>query len=157
MSYGIIENCNMTHNQFGLMDNNFFLDFVNGGSHIKNCVIDSNSVMGLCLGLGDSVLSCQITNNGVGLSDSIVSFSTGGNFISGNEIENNTVGVKLWTPFNGVTCNKICNNTLYELSYNYNTNSAVSNNYWCISDSSTLATKIYDGYDNINLGLLNFQ
>jgi hypothetical protein len=156
VSYGVIENCNLTNNQFGLMDNNHFLDLANGASRIKNCVVDSNIVMGLCLGYGDSILNCQIKYNGVGLSDSVVSATgSGGNFISGNEIENNGIGIKLWAT-NYVTCNKICNNTYYDLHYNYSTNITALNNYWCNTDSASIATKIYDGYDNINVGLLSF-
>lgn len=156
-SHAIIENCNITHNQFGLMDNSYELGLTNGVSLIKNCIVDSNSVIALCLGFADSVINCQIKNNGIGVSDSIVTGFTGLNSISGNEIENNGIGIKLWGGSDIITCNKICNNTLYDLYYNTSINGLVANNYWCISDSATLATEIHDGYDDINLGLVHFM
>ncbi|MES2621463.1 MAG: T9SS type A sorting domain-containing protein, partial [Bacteroidota bacterium] len=57
-----------------------------------------------------------------------------------------------------ITCNKICNNTFYNLQHgrNFGSNSNISNNYWCTTDSALIASKIYDGYDNINFGLVSF-
>lgn len=157
ISYAILDNCIISYNQFGTLDNSFFLGDIHGSNCIKNSIIDSNTVIGLCLGLGDSVLNCQIKHNGIGLSDSVVNLSTSGaNFISGNNIENNAIGIKLWVSNNIISCNKICNNTTYDLYYNSNFNDTIANNYWCIADSATLSIKVYDGYDNINLGLVNF-
>ena len=39
------------------------------------------------------------------------------------------------------------------MSHNWN----VANNYWCTTDSAATSYVIYDGYDNINLGLIYFM
>ena len=58
-----------------------------------------------------------------------------------------------------IVCNSICSNTTYNLYYTDNMGGSldVSKNYWCMEDSSAIADTIYDGYDNINLGLVNFM
>jgi hypothetical protein len=33
----------------------------------------------------------------------------------------------------------------------------IENNYWCATDSATISSHIYDGYDNLNLGLVHFM
>ncbi|MFI5219462.1 MAG: T9SS type A sorting domain-containing protein, partial [Bacteroidia bacterium] len=57
-----------------------------------------------------------------------------------------------------IYCNKICNNTSYNLYYSVTGgNVNIPNNYWCTSDFAQISSGIYDGYDNINLGLVNYQ
>ncbi|MBK5283965.1 MAG: T9SS type A sorting domain-containing protein, partial [Bacteroidia bacterium] len=60
---------------------------------------------------------------------------------------------------NNIYCNRICGNTTYDLQYttSYGSNADVSNNYWCTPDSLSTAARIYDGYDNISLGLVYFM
>lgn len=159
-NYAVMDNCIITHNQIGTLDNGDFLGGLGSGySTIKNCIIDSNTVMGLCLAFSDSVINCQIKHNGIGLSDSVVNLSTGSNFISGNTIGNNGIGIKLWAWNDFIICNKICNNSTYDLYYNvaFSNNDTVGSNFWCATDSSIISAKIYDGFDNINLGLVSFM
>ena len=155
-NYAIINNCSITHNQIGVLDNGDPTGGLESGySTVKSCVVDSNNV-GLSLATNDSILNCIIKYNGVGLTDSVVNFSTGGNYIFGNIIENNGIGIKGWFS-NTIICNKICNSLSYDFYNNMTINTTIPNNYWCTSDSLTVASKIYDGYDNINLGLVSFM
>jgi hypothetical protein len=52
--------------------------------------------------------------------------------------------------------NYICNNTLYNIIYTSSGNSSIPPTCFCDTDSATIRSKIYDGYNNINLGLVNF-
>ena len=145
---GLIENCDASYNQIGF----------NGGGGlgtIKNCTSYYNTLIGVNFE-GDSVINCQIKYNGIGLNDWL-GFTY--NVLTQNVIENNNIGIKLENSENKIFCNKICNNTAYDLYYNvlFGSNTAlIRNNYWCATDSSTIASYIYDGYDDISLGLVSF-
>ncbi len=77
--------------------------------------------------------------------------------ISGNIIENNIVGIRVKMAPNSLTCNRICNNSTYDLE-NYSSQSFTApNNYWCTADSLSTTAVIYDGYDNISYGLVSFM
>jgi hypothetical protein len=103
----------------------------------------------------DSIANCQIKYNGVGLND----FNNGSwpNYISMNDIENNSTGIHLESTIDYISCNKICNNTTYDLQYTEASNVSVTNNYWCTSDSAATEVVIYDGYDNASYGLVKFM
>ncbi|OFX44973.1 MAG: hypothetical protein A2046_14935, partial [Bacteroidetes bacterium GWA2_30_7] len=124
---------------------------------IMNSIIDSNTIKGIYLWYyHDTIVNCQIRNNGIGIYDSIYDNN---NFIYRNIIENNFIGIKLKGSQENISCNKICNNTFYDLYSNVvsGSNCIVENNYWCTIDSISTTTRIYDGYDNINLGLISFM
>ncbi len=146
----VVSNCEITNNQTG----------IDGGeNNIESCHVSNNSVVGL-LQAGDTVRDCVIDFNGIGFQD-----WEGHDFnvITNNRIENNTIGIKIELSASNrisiVSCNKICNNLTYNLYYNANFggNASFANNYWCFNDSSQIANTIYDGYDNINLGLTDFR
>jgi len=141
--YGIqnsdtVDNCTVNANQYGV-----------NAQNITNNTVDSNTVMGIRW--SGNVTDCNIKYNGTGiyLTDSVYT-------ITKNFIENNTVGIEM-AANNNIYCNKICNNTSYDLKYTMTHNYTVSNNYWCTPDSASTTAVIYDGYDNINLGLVNFM
>jgi hypothetical protein len=129
-----------------------------GYNVIKNCVIDSNSNYGIVGGLvEDTVSYCSFRHNGTGLY--IYSSNTANNFITNNEFEFNATGVMIANTYDNFHCNKICNNTTYDVNYNavFGSNINLSNNYWGTTDSTLITSHIYDGYDNINLGLVVFM
>ncbi len=126
--------------------------------HVQQCVINSNLSFGIQTAQLDTILNCEIKYNGVGLKV----YSSGGgdpSYISENIIENNTIGMQLENGFNNdqIYCNKICNNTGYDLKTTLpaNTN-CVINNYWCSSDSAVISSHIWDGYDDASLGIVTF-
>ncbi|HRP38235.1 MAG TPA: right-handed parallel beta-helix repeat-containing protein [Chitinophagales bacterium] len=174
-AYNVIDNCSFYYNQYGITDlgvstiqystfkHNQGGIIVGGGyagsyATVKNCVIDSNNVVGISINDGDTIINNQITHNPTGLNDAMV-FHYYDNVITKNTIENNGIGIKLFYSQNQLYCNKICNNTSYDLYYDvaFGSNLNASNNYWCTSDSTSTTAVIYDGYDNINLGLVNFM
>lgn len=148
-----IDNCIFKYNNHGIFSGG-------DGQHIKDCIIDSNTTNGLILqtgNVGDSIINCHIGGNGIGLRDSSLMTSW---VITKNVIENNSIGIQL-SGLNGcvntIICNKICNNSLYDLKYIGSINVDLSNNYWCTPDSASTEAVIYDGYDNINYGLIHFM
>lgn len=155
LTESIINNCFIKHNHSGIevsMGSGIY------GNSIKNCVIDSNTVLGIEMGASpDSIINCEIKYNGIGVIDD--GGSSPIRIITKNSIENNSIGIELRGTGSGIFCNKICNNTTYDVksTVTFGSNGNVSNNYWCTTDSSIVSTKIYDGYDNINLGLISFM
>jgi len=130
------------------------------GAIIRNCIIDSNTYIGIEASGFDTITNCQIRNNGTGIEcSSAIGY---GSQIHNNTIENNNIGVQLSSPdlefsSDSIYCNKICNNTTYNVKATTSYNRIVANNYWCTNDSLTIANSIYDGYDNTSLGLVNFM
>jgi hypothetical protein len=151
----VIDNCTINNNTYGI---NIY--FYSGGYYvtIKNSTIDSNSYYGIMTGYddNDSISNCQIKYNYIGITDSSASYVNA--VIVQNQIENNTIGLNLWWNYDNIYCNKICNNSSYNIVYNKLSGSNINaeNNYWCTTDSATIRSKIYDGYNNIALGLVIF-
>jgi hypothetical protein len=73
-----------------------------------------------------------------------------------NIIENNDTGILLNGPAHVFYCNKICNNTTWDLYNNTSMNPNISDNYWCTTDTAIISAHIYDGHDNGSLGLVDF-
>ena len=141
-----INNCNIKNNHVGLDC---------PCQRIKNSIIDSNITCGIN-SWGDSILNCEIKYNGIGIYGGLGAI---GNVIEENIIENNNIGIKCYFSGGNIYCNKICNNTSYNIydSIAGGNNISIPHNYWCTTDSATIRSTIYDGYDNINLGLVHFM
>jgi hypothetical protein len=138
-----LNNCKIRHNQIGIISS--------GANVISGCEIDFNSVEGIETKNQDSLINCKIRFNNLGIAD----FGWNhGSIITKSEIENNTTGIHLEGIFDKIYCNKICNNTTYDLYYNLTQTFNAANNYWCSNDSATIRSHIYDGYVNITLGLV---
>jgi hypothetical protein len=148
-----INNCIVIGNQSGIVSGSTLHD---DGLWVKNTFIDSNSVVGLTLSNRlDSIVNCTIAYNGIGLIDNNHD-NMWTNAIKANYIHNNSTGIKLTYPFDLFYCNKICNNTVYDLDYANAGNMSMANNYWCTADSVSTEAVIYDGYDNVSYGLVSF-
>ena len=145
--YIFADSCNTSNNQTGIS--------AWGLSHITNTIIDSNSIEGINISAwGDWLLNCKIRYNGIGLHD--YAFGPPAT-ISYNIIENNNIGIKLEGFSDTISCNTICNNSSYNLYYTATFNQyPIKNNYWCLNDSILISATIYDGYNNINYGIVNF-
>ena len=134
-----ISNCTFFYNQYG----------INSGSpKIINCIIDSNKIIETQIE-NDSIVNCNIRYNGIGLQSE-------GSTITKNIIENNSIGIKSLGS-DKIYCNKLCNNTSYDFYFDSKSNMSITDNYWCTTDSATIASHIYDGYENINLGIVKFM
>ncbi|MGZ6522284.1 MAG: T9SS type A sorting domain-containing protein, partial [Bacteroidia bacterium] len=149
-----IYNCKSMYNQSGIGTGGTIHD---DNVKVINTIVDSNTVVGISVNnRGDSIAFCEVNYNGIGLIDnnSDNAFPT---YITKNNISDNSTGLQLvYTP-DHITCNKICNNTTYDLTYSGASNFSIPNNYFCTSDSAFLETLVYDGYDNISYGLVNFM
>lgn len=139
---GTIDSCNFLNNENGLMDvggftisNSQFYSNINGvlnisGSSIVNCDFAFN---GVALRLGDA---CAVTN-------STLSENTVGIAVTGNNI-------------NQVVNNQICNNTQYNIENLTDKNFSINANCFCETDSTTIENLLFDGYDDITRGLMNY-
>ena len=138
--------CNASFNQDGIM--------ISGKGKIVNCIADSNNISGITKSGIDTINNCEIKYNRIG----ILHYTGNNCIITKNIIEENIIGIKLFDVGNTISCNKICNNTNYDFcdSIISGSNINITNNYWCTTDSTIIASHIYDGYDNINLSLAHF-
>ncbi len=146
-----IDSCTVSHNQTGINGNNEYCC-----SAILNSCIDSNTSVGISFVEGDftNINNNKIISNGIGISDSIASNH---GVVTGNDIENNLIGIKLGSVNNNLYCNKICNNVIYDLEYTSTSNVNISNNYWCTLDSASIQSLIFDGNDSSGIGLVTYM
>jgi hypothetical protein len=166
VGWGDIDNCIVKYNQKGIANSQ------QEENSIKNSIIDSNSIVGVELDSWDSLINCEIKYNGIGVdatssNDCVISGniiennSTGirtgySGAIYSNRIDNNLIGIEIGN-MNNIYCNRICNNTSYDLKLMSAASFSVPNNYWCTPDSLSTTTVIYDGYDDISLGIISFM
>jgi hypothetical protein len=145
-----IDSCIIRNNHTGILDSLY------GYNTIINSSIDSNSFAGIIFNniQHSSVVNCQIRSNGEGI---IENGGTSPNIFTRNIIEGNFIGIRLATKKDNFYCNKICNNSSYDLKYLATSNANIPNNYWCTSDSISTQAKIFDGHDSISLGVVNFM
>jgi hypothetical protein len=124
------------------------------GASLRDCIISDNSVCGIEMAQKDSIIHCEIKNNGTG----IKTHASTQTMVAYNVIENNSTGIQVNSQYDQIFCNRICSNTLYNISYTLAGNSScIINNFWCTSDSSAVSATIEDGYDNVALGLLSYM
>lgn len=139
---GKVKNCTIKYNNWGITNDE--------STTTEDCIIDSNKKGGYAPGGQDSIIKCTIQYNRVGIIDSIGSTNT----IRQNIIQNNTTGLIIGHSDNQIICNSICNNYKYNLYYHNSANVSATHNYWCTADSASTRALIYDGYTNINYGLV---
>jgi hypothetical protein len=145
--YIMANDCDVISNQQGI--------YAWGLSKITNCTIDSNSVSGLEMHTwNDTVTGNQFRYNGIAIHD----YAQGpAAYISQNIIENNNYGIYLEGSADYISCNSICSNTIYNLYYSGTFNHyPVTHNFWCLTDSASIAATIYDAYDDISSGIVDF-
>ncbi len=120
-----------------------------GSINVSNCLFDNNSTAVYSI-TNASITNSIFTNNdfAIGLGDFAI--------VTGNTISDNVVAVKLWGQPNQFRDNQICNNSLYNIEHTTDKNYALDKNCYCETDSTILESKIYDGYDDISKGLLNY-
>lgn len=151
--YMSINNCIYIKNETGL--------YAQSGCSVFNCILDSNSVYGLLkhMACNDTVRDNEIKYNGTGISHDF-SGCGGTVFIHHNVIENNNVGILLQNTggsqqFN-IYSNSLCSNFTYNIQNLTTLNVNAANNCWCSNSLSYIQTTIYDGYDNVNYGIVTY-
>lgn len=145
-SYSLVENCTIEYNrQTGVLSG--------GGMNVNNCIFLNNNVGFESIYWQDTVTKCLFQYNGTGIS----CYSGFGDVYTNNLIQDDSTGLLIDNPANTFSCNTFLNNIMYSVVYKATTNSnCIINNYWGTSDSATIESYIYDGYDNVNYGLLSF-
>lgn len=82
----------------------------------------------------------------------------GNNSISKSHLINNTIGIKV-TASNSmkIDSSDIYNNTQYNIQNLAAQNITAQNNWWGTTNATEIANKIYDYYDNINYGIVDYS
>ena len=158
----LIENCYFAFNEICIQGgskiiNNCVFEKNDYGIHgalmvdVSNSFFSEHTFIAL-IGCGDTKLfNCIITNNNIGVSDKFE--------IENCYISNNYIGVELFENYHGfspIINSKICNNILYNVM-NYSKRDAdLYDVCWCSSDSTTVEDLIYDAYDDLSVGFVNF-
>jgi hypothetical protein len=143
-SPGIVSDCQFIGNDFAFAEAY--------GHTIQNCFFSAN-------GIGvDNTGSCNIVNST--FDNNTLAIRIGDNSsISNCEIINNQIGVTVAASnptTTNISDNIICSNSLYNLENGTDKNFEVNANCFCSQDSSVIESFIFDGYDDITRGLVNY-
>jgi len=158
-----VDNCEFYNNTYcisqadKLVTNSIFIGneyglFATERINVYNSVFSDNQVA--IYGGRGIVEGSVITNNGIGVSGFFEGFA-----LMNNIIEQNDTAI-LISSYDGyyppVKNNHICSNGLNVINTD-DCNKDLTGNCWCTSDSTEIEDKLIDGYDNIYLGLFNYD
>lgn len=145
-----ITNCLFINNEIGLG----YVFNVN----VSNCSFIGHTDKAID-GYGANYIGNTIQNNNIGLYIKLYnsSWEIRDNTITGNQIGVQARGDATYTPNTGFYDNSICNNSTYNVENIDNISLSFQNNCWCTTDSAAIASSIYDAYDNLALGVVNFS
>jgi hypothetical protein len=163
----IFDSCHFINNTFGIgyvpmnptggfkLTNSYFIDNQYGiaiaGGTVTNCVFAcNNTALKFTSGL---IENCTISNNNIGV-DYFDIFNPIS--IKSSAIVKNNIGMIL-PHQSDITNNYICNNSTANVQLSSYYNHDLQNNCWCDADSSIIADKIIDVYDNALLGAVLFS
>ncbi len=128
---------------------------------VSSSTINYDTSNGLVFGNGTFECS-QITGNNVGTALKITGYN-GYNIgnsvvISNSTIKDNAIGIDIENA-NVVTIgsSNIYNNATYNIKNASVENIAATNNWWGTTDTATIDNTIYDYYDNINFGVIDYS
>ncbi len=143
-SPGIVSDCQFIDNDFAFAEAN--------GHTIQNCFFTANGVA------VDNTGSCNIVNST--FDNNTLAIRIGDNSsVTNCEIINNQIGVAVLAANPStinIADNIICSNSLYNLENSTDKNFQVNANCFCSQDSSVIESFIFDGYDDITRGLVNY-
>jgi hypothetical protein len=163
----IFDSCRFINNTFGIgsapmnptggfkLTNSYFIDnqygIANAGGTIINCVFAcNNTAIKLTSGI---IENCTISNNNIGVEYNDIFNPIS---IKSSAIVKNDIGMIL-PHQSDITNNYICNNTTANVKLSSFYNHDLRNNCWCDADSTIIADKIIDVYDNALLGAVLFS
>lgn len=151
------KNCLVGADRKFYINNCWFVNNVRGteGGQVNNCVYTNNSEYGASH--YQNIDNSYFFNNKIG---AIVDMHADTKFRN-NQVYNNDIGVVINRMSNRsdivFSGNKICNNATWNVRYDYTNNINLTDNCWCTTDSTVVAAKIRDGYDDVNYGLISFD
>lgn len=149
-----IENCTFTNNDIAIYSSRF--SAVNCSFQYNNIAIKSENISDAEM---DSVDNCILIHN-----DTAIQMING--YIFNSTIDSNIVGILSThssSTFNGysyyvpIKNNHICDNTLYNIQNENAENKNITGNCFCLTDSASIESKLFDGYDDITKGLFNYD
>lgn len=144
-----VGNINVTNSFF--LENEYGFDYTQG-VNAYNCVFSCNqTALFVLTGIFDN---CIIEKNRVGIRPA----NQGTITLTNSTIAKNDTGIVLHSgsATNNIYQNNICSNYSYNVVHTGSYNEDLTNNCWCDNEVANISQKIYDGYDNVNLGLINF-
>ena len=162
-NYINVSNCTFTGN-----GNNI----IGSPGTITDCIFNNNT-NAITEANSNTIVNCSFENNEIGI-DASGSMNINNCFFQGNgtamrmgdnsviinnQILNNDRGIVItgWSPNSmNISDNIICNNNLFNLENATDKNFDVNANCFCSSDSTYIEGLIYDGYDDITRGLVNY-
>ena len=147
--------------------------FIGSSGSVVNCTFRNND-FGIGQGGSVQMTNCTFENNGIGAQSISYSPLPNGTFetngkaleigdnctLNGNNIVNNQSGVTVVAnnmqtiSFQG---NTVCGNVVYNLENQTDKNFQVNDICFCTTDSTEIENKIFDGYDDITKGLVNYS
>jgi hypothetical protein len=166
-----ITNSTFSNNQTAIQ----FSSIVFGAMDIHDCNFTGNDIAVSNLNNGD-LFNCYFSNNGTAIlfayeaeiydnlfeSNGLALDAAFSTSAYNNQITNNTVGVRISglsasSEVPAIVNNQLCYNLNYNIENGTNVNVSLLSNCFCGLDSSSIELSIYDGYDDITRGLLNYS
>ena len=165
-----MNNCIIRNNNLGinintgsyngtLVKNTLFENNVIAYNYANNGLIDS------CIFIGNTeavINTTYLTVSNSSFSNNVTALQLGfGSLVNECLIEQNQTGVALGPisfgqPLPIVENNRICSNSLYNIDNRTDLNIFIPTNCFCITDSTEIEAKIFDGYDDISKGLISY-
>jgi hypothetical protein len=159
------ENTNGIVFSAGVFDSMYIADcmFQNNGSALSgpnNGIVENCTFLDNTIGIQGSY-NCQIKNNVIEYNELGVNISVLTS-LTNNQINNNMGGVRISDISSATNApivqnNEICSNINFNVDNNTNVNYSLLSNCFCGLDSSGIEQYLWDGYDDITKGLINYQ
>jgi len=165
-----MNNCIVRNNNLGinintgsitgtLVRNTLFENNVIAYNYANNGLIDS------CIFIGNTeavINTTYLTVSNSSFSNNVTALQVGfGSLVNECLIEQNQTGVALGPisfgqPMPIIENNIICSNELYNIDNRTDLNLFIPTNCFCVTDSTEIEAKIFDGYDDISKGLISY-
>lgn len=165
-----MNNCVVRNNNLGININTGSIT----GTLVKNTLFENNVIAynygnnGLidsCIFIGNTeavINTTYLTVSNSSFSNNVTALQVGfGSLVNESLIEQNQTGVALGPisfgqPMPIIENNLICSNELYNIDNRTDLNIFIPTNCFCITDSTEIEAKIFDGYDDISKGLISY-
>lgn len=159
-----VDHCEFRKNTIGILDGEKSISYSSfiendyglynaSGADASNSTFVRNGVA--YHGMRGIIRNCLIAENDTG----VAPYFTNPDIIH-SIITNNRIGIQIQGLYENepgiVQDCKICNNEIHNVELLNDVNIDLTSNCWCEPDSLKIAEKIYDGYDDIFLGLASF-
>jgi len=160
----VVERCTFEKNTYAVTDadktisdsvfrNNQYGLYATERVSIYRSIFEDNDVA-LHGGRGE-VKFCEISNNGIGVEGLFEGFTLMNNIITKNDI--GVILSQYDTYTSAVEYNDIYDNVTYNLKNTGDANKSVKYNWWGTINPCEIEKKIYDGYDDASVGIVEYS